>query len=75
MQEEAQQRIQERAQLLNASDEDFTEALSKFDGYLVRVLRTKDSLERELASVAGNNRIYREGRIKKLQQRLQNHNT
>jgi hypothetical protein len=74
MQEEAQQRIQERAQLLNASDEDFTEALSKFDGYLVRVLRTKDSLERELASVAGNNRIYREGRIKKLHQRLQNHN-
>lgn len=71
LQEEAQRRIEERAQLLNASEEDFTQALSKFDGYLVQVLRIKDSLEREIASVAGNNRIYREGRIKGLNQRLQ----
>jgi hypothetical protein len=70
-QEEARQCIRERAQLLNASEEDFTAALSKFDGYLVRVLGIKDSLERELASVAGNNRIYREGRIKGMNQRLQ----
>jgi phage-related tail protein len=66
-----EEQIQERARLLDASEEDFTQALSKFDGYLVQVLRIKDSLEREIASVAGNNRIYREGRIKGLNQRLQ----
>jgi len=71
LREEAQKQIQERARLLHASEEDFTQALSKFDGYLVQVLRIKDSLEREIASVAGNNRIYREGRIKGLNQRLQ----
>lgn len=70
LQEDAQKRIEQRAQLLNASEEDFIQALSKFDGYLVQVLRIKDSLERELASVAGNNRIYREGRIKGLNQRV-----
>ena len=51
LQEEAQRQIQERARLLHASEEDFTHALSKFDGYLVQVLRIKDSLEREIASV------------------------
>lgn len=71
LQEKAQQRIQGRAQLLQASEDDFTEALSKFDGYLVQVLRIKDSLEREIAAVAGDNRIYREGRIKGLNPRLQ----
>lgn len=71
LQKEAQQRIEERAQLLNASEEDFAQALSKFDGYLVQVLGLKDSLEREIASVAGNNRFYREGRVKGLNQRLQ----
>lgn len=71
LQEEAQQRIQERAQLVDASEEEFTQALSKFDGYLVQVLRIKDSLEREIASVAGDNRIYREGRLKGVYQRLQ----
>ncbi len=70
LQEEAEQQIQERAQLLNASEEDFTQALSKFDGYLVQALRVKSSLEREIASVAGNNRIYRESRIKGANQRL-----
>jgi hypothetical protein len=69
LQEEAQRRIEERAQLVNASEDDFTHALSKFDGYLVQVLRIKDNLERELASVAGNNRMHREGRIKGLHQR------
>ena len=72
LQEEAQQQIQERAQLLNASEEDFTQALSKFDGYVVQALRVKSSLEREIASVAGNNRIYRESRIKGTNQRLHN---
>ena len=70
LQEEAQKQIEERGRLLNASEEDFTHALSKFDGYLVQVLRIKDSLERELASVTGNNRIYREGRIKGMNQRV-----
>jgi len=69
-QEEAQKEIEERGQLLKAAEEDFTRALSKFDGYLVQVLRVKDSLERELASVTGNNRIYREGRIKGINQRI-----
>ena len=69
-QEEAQKQIEERGQLLNAPEEDFTHALSKIDGYLVQVLRVKDSLERELASVTGNNRIYREGRIKGINQRI-----
>src|SRR5262245_50707066 len=64
LQQEAQQQIRERGRLLNASEEDFTQALSKFDGYVVQALQVKSSLEREIASVAGNNRIYREGRIK-----------
>lgn len=69
LQEEAQKLLEERAQLLNASEEDLTQALSRFDGYLIQVLRTKDSLGRELAAVAGDNRIHREGRIKGLSQR------
>jgi hypothetical protein len=72
LQEEAQQQIRERAQLLNASEEDLTHALSKFDGYLVQALRVKGSLDREIASVAGNNRIYREGRIKAASQWVHN---
>jgi hypothetical protein len=72
LQEEAQQQIQERAQLLNASEEDFTQALSKFDGYIVQALRVKSSLEREITSVSGNNRIYREGSMKAANQRLHN---
>jgi hypothetical protein len=70
LQQAAQQQIQDRAQLLNASEEEFTQALSRFDGYLVQALQIKGSLEREIASVAGNNRIYRERRIKSLNQRL-----
>jgi len=69
LQEEAQKLLEERAQLLDASEEDLTQALSKFDGYLIQVLRTKDSLGRELAAVAGDNRIHREGRIKSLSRR------
>lgn|ERR671922_1690150 len=69
LQEEAQKLLEERVQLLNASEEDLTQALSKFDGYLIQVLRTKDSLGRELAAVAGDNRIHREGRIKGLSRR------
>jgi hypothetical protein len=69
LQEEAQKLLEERAHLLNASEEDLTQALSKFDGYLIQVLRTKDNLGRELAAVAGDNRIHREGRIKGLSRR------
>lgn len=72
LQEEAQQQIRERGQLLNASEEDFMQALSKFDGYVVQALQVKSSLEREIASVAGNNRIYRENRIKAANQRVHN---
>jgi hypothetical protein len=69
LQEEAQKLIEERAQLLNASEEDLTQALSKFDGYLVQALRAKDSLAREVAAATGDNRIHREGRIKSFNQR------
>jgi replicative DNA helicase len=69
LQEDAQKLIHERAQLLNFSEDDLTQALSKFDGYLVQVLRVKDSLEREIAAVAGDNRIHRDSRSKGLNQR------
>ncbi len=68
LQEEARKLIEERAQLRNASEEDLTQSLSQFDGYLVQVLRIKDGLERELAATAGDNRIHRERRIKALHQ-------
>ena len=68
LQEEARKLIEDRAQLRNASEEDLTQSLSQFDGYLVQVLRIKDGLERELAATAGDNRIHRERRIKALHQ-------
>jgi hypothetical protein len=64
LQEEALKLIEERAQLRDASEEDLTQSLSKFDGYLVQVLRIKDGLEREVTAAAGDNRIHRERRIK-----------
>jgi hypothetical protein len=70
LREEAQKLIEERGHFLNASDEEVTEALTKFDGYLVQVLRIKDSLEREVAAVAGDNQIHRDGRIKGLNHRV-----
>src|SRR5262245_30313293 len=72
LQDQEQKQIQDSGELVNGSEEDFTQALSKFDGYLVQALRVKSSLEREIASVAGNNRIYREGRVKDTNQRLHN---
>jgi hypothetical protein len=69
LQEEAQKLIQERAQLLNFSEEDLTQALSKFDGYLIQVRQVRNTLEREVASVASDNRIHRESRMKTLNQR------
>jgi hypothetical protein len=68
LQAEARKLIEERAQLRIASEEDLTQSLSKVDGYLVQVLRIKDSLEREVAATAGDNRIHREHRIKALYQ-------
>jgi hypothetical protein len=68
LQEDAQKLIEERAQLRNASEEDLTQSLSQFDGYLIQVLRIKDGLERELAATAGDNRIHRERHIKALHQ-------
>ncbi|HEY2990617.1 MAG TPA: hypothetical protein VGL11_23075 [Candidatus Binatia bacterium] len=62
--EEARKLIEERAQLHNAPEEDLTRSLSKVDGYLVQVFRIKDSLEREVAATAADNRIHRERRIK-----------
>jgi len=62
LKDEAEQLIEQRSRLLHASEEEFTRALSKFDGYLVRILRTKETLEKEIAAAAGDNRIYRERR-------------
>lgn len=70
MQEEAHKLIQERAQLLNFSDEDLTQALSKFDGYVIQVRQVINTLEREVASVASDNRIHRESRMKTLNKRV-----
>src|SRR4030095_13712869 len=70
MKQEAQKLIEERACLYNSSEEDFTQALSKFDGYLIQVLRIKDSLQREIATVAGDNRIHRGNLIKGVSQRI-----
>jgi type III secretory pathway lipoprotein EscJ len=68
LQEDAQKFIEDRAQLLNASEQELTQALSKFDGYLVQVVQIKDSLGREVTAVAGDNRIHREGRIRGVHQ-------
>ena len=70
MREEAQKLIQERAQLLNFSEENLTQALSKFDGYLIQVRQVRNTLEREVASVASDNRIHRESRMKTLNRRV-----
>jgi DNA repair exonuclease SbcCD ATPase subunit len=70
LKEEAEKLIEKRAHLLDASEEDFTQALTKFDGYLVQVFRIKDSLQREVAAVAGDNRIHRDTRIKSINQRM-----
>jgi len=70
LREEAQKLIQERAQLLNFSEENLTQALSKFDGYLIQVRQVRNTLEREVASVASDNRIHRESRMKTLNRRV-----
>ena len=67
LQDEARKLIEERAQLGNASEEDLTQSLSKLDACFVQVLRIRDSLEREIAATAGDNRIQAERRIKALQ--------
>jgi hypothetical protein len=64
--EQAQKFLQTRSQLLDEGEEELTQALTKFDGILVQVLRIKDSVEREIAAVAGDNRIHRGRRIKAL---------
>ena len=66
--DEAQKLIEGRSLLTDASEEDLTQALSKFDGYLIRVRRVKDDLEREVASLASQNRVHYESRINALNQ-------
>jgi hypothetical protein len=68
LQDEARRLIDARARLCSASEEELTQSLSKLDGCLVEVLRIKDSLHREIAATAGDNRIQGERRIKALQQ-------
>lgn len=64
--EEAQKLVEERTVLFNASEEELTQVLIRFDGFLAQVLRIKDNLQREIAAVAGDNRIHRGRQIKTL---------
>ena len=66
LREEAQTLVEQRAELFNASEEELTQALLKFDGFLVQVLRIKDTVEREIAAVAGDNRLHRGRHLKAL---------
>jgi hypothetical protein len=66
LREEAQTLVEQRAELFNASEEELTQALLKFDGFLVQVLRIKDTVEREIAAVAGDNRLQRGRHLKAL---------
>lgn len=68
LQEEARKVIEDRVQLRHGSEDELTLSLSKFDGYLVQILRIKGSLEREVVATAGDNRIHRERRMKALHQ-------
>ena len=66
LRDEAQNLVEQRTQLFNASEEELTQALLKFDGFLVQVLRIKDTVEREIAAVAGDNRLHRGRHLKAL---------
>lgn len=66
LQEEARKLIEERARLGAASEDELAQLLSRFDGYLVQLLRIKDSLAREVTAAAGDNRVHRERRAKDL---------
>jgi hypothetical protein len=66
LRDEAQNLVEQRTRLFNASEEELTQALLKFDGFLVQVLRIKDTVEREIAAVAGDNRLHRGRHLKAL---------
>lgn len=66
LREEAQTLVERRAELFNVSEEELTQSLFKFDGFLVQVLRIKDAVEREIAAVAGDNRLHRGQHLKAL---------
>ena len=66
LREEAQNLVERRTELFHASEEELTQALLKFDGVLVQVLRIKDTVEREIAAVAGDNRLHRGRHLKAL---------
>jgi hypothetical protein len=58
LQEEAQKLVEGRALLRSASEEDLMDALSEFGGYVIRLRRVKEDLERELTSLASQNRVH-----------------
>jgi hypothetical protein len=60
LQLEAKKLIEEAKSLAGASEEDLTQALSKFDGHLVRVKSIREDLQREIDSVAQQNLMYRD---------------
>ncbi|MGN6731796.1 MAG: hypothetical protein ACTHMB_07465 [Candidatus Binatia bacterium] len=66
LRDEAQNLVEQRTRFFNASEEELTQALLKFDGFLVQVLRIKDTVEREIAAVAGDNRLHRGRHLKAL---------
>lgn len=63
MLEQAKQFIENQAALRNASEEDLTEASSKFQGLHVHVRRMREELEREQFSIAAQNQLHRENRL------------
>jgi hypothetical protein len=70
LQEEAQKLIQERAQLLNFSAEELDPGTQQVRRLSHSGTQGKKTLEREVASVASDNRIHHESRMKTLNQRV-----
>lgn len=64
LKDEATRFIDEAKSLASASENDLDKALIKFTGHLVRVRAIREDLERRVESVAHENRLYREERIK-----------
>ena len=62
--QEASEVIEGRARMEQTSEEDLTELLSRFDRHVIQIVRAKEQLGREYAAAAGDNRLFRERRVK-----------
>ena len=70
LQLEANKLIEEAKALGDASDDDLTQALLKFDGHLVRVKSIREQLQREIDSVAQQNLLYRDKALSQMRGQL-----